>query len=86
MNDAIVPHILNMTTHNKIGNKREVENAKLIGIQEVSERLGVSSNTLYCWISQRRIPHFKVGRLVKFDGVEIDRWIAEKHVPAEEFD
>lgn len=62
-----------------------MERNRLINISAISERLGVSPNTIYAWISQRRIPHFKVGRLVKFDAAEIDRWVAEKHVEAKEF-
>lgn len=66
-------------------NMREVETKKLIGIQDVSERLGVSTNTIYAWISQKRIPHYKVGRLVKFNTTEIDQWIAAKKVEIVEF-
>jgi predicted DNA-binding transcriptional regulator AlpA len=31
-------------------------------------------------VSQRRIPFVKIGRLVKFDHAEIDKWIASKSV------
>lgn len=58
---------------------------KLIGIQDVAEYLGVSTNTIYAWISQKRIPYYKVGRLVKFDAAEIDRWIATKKVEIVEY-
>ncbi len=48
---------------------------RLIDINELSEYLGMSKHTLYTWVSQRRIPFHKVGRLTKFDPAEIDEWI-----------
>ncbi|MFA5858406.1 MAG: helix-turn-helix domain-containing protein [Elusimicrobiota bacterium] len=51
---------------------------KLLSITEVSEYLGLSKNTIYSWIWQRKIPYVKCGRLVKFDKKDIDQWI-ERH-------
>jgi excisionase family DNA binding protein len=48
---------------------------RLVDINELSEYLGISKHTLYTWVSQRRIPYVKVGRLTKFDLGEIDEWI-----------
>jgi predicted DNA-binding transcriptional regulator AlpA len=31
---------------------------------------------LYTMVSQRRVPFVKMGRLTKFDRVELDKWIA----------
>ena len=45
---------------------------RLMTIQEVAELTGVSVTTLYKWVSQRKIPHIKMGRLVKFDPVKLD--------------
>jgi excisionase family DNA binding protein len=47
---------------------------KLVGPKEIAEYLNVSVNTIYSWISMRKIPFFKIGRLVKFDFKEIDNW------------
>ena len=38
-------------------------------------QLGVTKNTLYSWVSQRKIAFIRVGRLVKFDQYDIDAWI-----------
>lgn len=57
----------------KIGEMR-----KKIDIQELSEMLGVSVNTIYSWISQRKIPYIKVGRLVRFDVDKVEKWL-ENH-------
>ena len=47
---------------------------KLVGPKEVAEYLNVSINTIYSWISMRKVPFFKIGRLVKFDLKEIENW------------
>lgn len=48
---------------------------RLINISELSLLLGLSVNTIYTWVSQKRIPYVKCGRLTKFDVREIDKWI-----------
>lgn len=53
---------------------------RFIGIKELEEELGVKRSTLYDWVHTRQIPHLKIGRLVKFDPREIDRWLKEKTV------
>jgi len=50
---------------------------RLIDIGELSEYTGLSKNTIYSWVSQRRIPFVKCGRLTKFDLQRIDEWIEE---------
>ena len=39
----------------------------IVGYEEAAKILGVAAGTLYAWVSQRRIPHFRVGpRCVRF--------------------
>ena len=49
----------------------------LININELSELTGLSVGTLYQWVSQRKIPYVKVGRLTKFDLGRIKKWLEE---------
>jgi excisionase family DNA binding protein len=49
---------------------------RLLDIQQVATYTGLSVHTLYTMVSQRRIPFVKLGRLTKFDRVEIDKWIS----------
>ena len=51
---------------------------KLIGVKELAEYLDISINTVYSWVSMKRIPHYKVGRLPKFNVTEIDEWLQER--------
>ena len=43
----------------------------LIRAGEIAERLGIQCQTVYLWVRQRRIPFYRVGRLVKFDELEV---------------
>ncbi len=48
---------------------------RLITIKEASEYLGISVNTMYSWVSQKKIDYVKIGRLTKFDLRVLDRYI-----------
>ena len=45
-------------------------------IQELAAFTGLSIQTLYKMVNQRRIPYVKVGRLLRFDSRLIDDWLA----------
>ncbi|GEM_PF-680068 len=55
---------------------------RLIGINELSEYLQVSKNTIYPWVWQKRIPYTKIGHLLRFDLSVIEQWIKENSVAA----
>lgn len=57
---------------------------RLLNINEVSEYLRISIKTLYQWTSQRRIPHFKQGNMIRFDIEELNQFIKARTVPAHE--
>ncbi|MFH1367934.1 MAG: helix-turn-helix domain-containing protein [Elusimicrobiota bacterium] len=59
---------------------------RLLNITEASEYLGIKKNTLYGWVCYRKIPYVKIGRLLKFDKHDIDKWIDKKKVKAGSFD
>jgi len=52
----------------------------LIDVKETADYLGCTVSTLYSWVSQKKIPYVKIGRLVKFDQCDIDAWIEERKV------
>lgn len=45
---------------------------RYLSVKEVSEYINISVNTIYSWVWQKRIPHVKFGRLVRFDLKAID--------------
>ena len=55
-------------------------NARFMTIREVSAFLCIPKRTLYEWVNQRRIPHFKLGgTLLRFRHDEIEEWTREQH-------
>jgi len=44
-------------------------------LREASKYLGVSPDTLYKYLSERRIPAFKLGNRWRFKKDLLDRWI-----------
>jgi excisionase family DNA binding protein len=41
----------------------------------MAERLGVTERFIRRLVEERRIPFHKIGKLVRFDPLEVDRWI-----------
>ncbi|MBK7767398.1 MAG: helix-turn-helix domain-containing protein [Sulfuritalea sp.] len=46
-----------------------------LSVEEIAEHLGVSKDTVYAWIPKKSMPAHRVGRLWKFQKVEVDVWI-----------
>jgi excisionase family DNA binding protein len=53
---------------------------KLLGLQELSDYLGIKKSTLYIWCCHKKIGYYKVGRLVKFRLDEVEAWLQQKRV------
>jgi excisionase family DNA binding protein len=52
----------------------------LLTIDQLVERLGISTRHVRRLIAERRIPYLKVGKLVRFDPDEISRWLDDSRV------
>ena len=57
---------------------------KLLSPQELSEVLSISIETVYAWTSQKRIPFIKMGRLVRFNVDEVNKWLDRQRVKVSE--
>jgi excisionase family DNA binding protein len=57
------------------GEKRLKMERRFIGVKELAVYLGIKVDTVYAWVSARRIPFRKLGKLVKFDLKEVDLWV-----------
>jgi excisionase family DNA binding protein len=44
-------------------------------IDEVSQHLGLKKSTLYALVEAGKIPHYRIGRLIRFKKEEIDQWM-----------
>ena len=51
---------------------------QLFDTKEAAEYLGISKNTLYEWIIQKKIPYIKVGKLVKFRVDDLEEWLKKR--------
>ncbi|MGO9708534.1 MAG: methylation-associated defense system helix-turn-helix domain-containing protein MAD1 [Polyangiaceae bacterium] len=46
-----------------------------LSVDEISEYLGVSKDTVYTWVNAKGMPAHRVGRLWKFKREEVDVWV-----------
>jgi excisionase family DNA binding protein len=54
----------------------------LLTVKEAANFLAVSTSTLYGWVYQRRIPFVKVGRALRFELAELQKFIQSNRFPA----
>jgi excisionase family DNA binding protein len=47
----------------------------LLKVQDAAKFLAVSTSTLYGWVYLRRIPFVKVGRALRFEPAELQKFI-----------
>ena len=48
---------------------------KLLDISQLSEIINIKKKTIYDWTHKGLIPYVKVGRLLRFDLNDIERWL-----------
>ena len=53
-----------------------------MNVNEAAQFLAVSPSTLYGWVWQRRIPFVKVGRAVRFDVADLERFVTQNRIEA----
>lgn len=46
-----------------------------LSVDEIADHLGIKRDTVYKWVSERQMPGHKVGRLWKFNKLEVDGWV-----------
>jgi excisionase family DNA binding protein len=49
-------------------------------VREVAELLGLSTTLVYQMVRANRIPHFKIGYSLRFDGRRLAEWLEQKEV------
>jgi excisionase family DNA binding protein len=50
-------------------------NSDYLNIQDLSQHLRIKPSTLYSMVEKKAIPHYRVGRMVRFKLSEIDQWM-----------
>jgi excisionase family DNA binding protein len=56
---------------------RAVMDDRWLSVEEIAEHLGVSKDTIYAWVSSKRMPGHRVGRFWKFKKAEVDEWVRD---------
>ena len=56
---------------------------EVMNIRQASQYLGVSPDTLYKYVSEERIPAFKLGNRWKFKKSLLDTWMENQSLNAE---
>jgi excisionase family DNA binding protein len=52
---------------------------QLIDIRTLSRLTNVKVTTLYSWVRENRVPHYKIGALIRFQLDEIKDWLKKNH-------
>lgn len=48
---------------------------RYFNVHEISMYLGLSSPTIYRYAEEMKIPCFKIGKVLRFDVLEIEKWM-----------
>lgn len=54
---------------------------QLIDAREAASLLGIHLSTLYTWCEEERVPFVRLGRALRFDPTDLQRWIDDHRVP-----
>lgn len=57
-----------------------MEETGYVAIGKISNHLGIKEKTLYAMVSAGDIPHYRIGRLIRFKKDEIDAWMETRKV------
>ena len=48
---------------------------KFLTVSDLAQYLRIKPATIYAMVESRKIPHYKIGRLIRFKKDEIDQWL-----------
>jgi excisionase family DNA binding protein len=57
------------------------DSPEVMNIRQAADYLGISSDTLYKYLAEERIPAFKLGNRWKFKKSVLDRWMERQSFP-----
>ncbi|MGH9535868.1 MAG: helix-turn-helix domain-containing protein [Terriglobales bacterium] len=57
------------------------DSPEVMNIRQAADYLGISSDTLYKYLADERIPAFKLGNRWKFKKSVLDRWMERQSFP-----
>ena len=75
-----------IVSENGIVSGQITKQKEILSSEKAVDFLVISINTLYEWVSPKRIPHIKVGRLLKFKRGHLEKWFEKRVQKEERFD
>ncbi len=60
--------------------RRDRQVLALLDVADTAARLGVTVRFVRRLVAEERIPYIKIGKFIRFDPAEIERWIDERRV------
>ena len=51
-----------------------------VNVKTAARFLGVSASLVYAWVERKQIPHYRMGRAIRFRIPELDEWRKQFHV------
>ena len=59
---------------------------EILSSEEAADFLGISINSSYEWVSQKRVPYMKVGGLLKFKTEHLEKWLEKRLQKEQSYD
>jgi len=56
--------------------QKETVYNEFLTVKQISSYLAVKVSTIYTMVEQRKLPHYRIGRQIRFKRSEIDEWMA----------
>jgi len=56
--------------------------SSFLNVKGVSEYLALKKSTVYSLVEEKKIPHYRINRQIRFKKSEIDEWMEEHKEPA----
>ena len=73
----VVPFVPVGRLYNNMSNATDtqISDLRLLDVDQVADRLGVTPRFIRRLVDERRIPFCKIGKFVRFDAIEVAAWV-----------
>ena len=51
-----------------------------VSVKTAARFLGVSASLVYAWVERKQIPHYRLGRAIRFKLSELEAWLRQFRV------
>ncbi len=54
---------------------------ELLSVNDLSQYLNIKKSTIYSMVENRILPHYRIGRLIRFKQGDVDAWVEKQKGP-----